>query len=297
MEGTKESAWGKDGIVVTKELAKNQSLKIENVVYFTYQPKFTPTPVTLKYKITAIADGKVFNNNPVLLVNDIKFYDAYYNNLPSTSTLPIYIPDNSCIIYPALTTEWILLERSRTTTEMQKKMKDVVKKKLKATLIDVRTMYESASDLLKLEAVLNLITLSAVMVLFFIILIGVINTLRMTIRERTREIGTIRAIGMQKKDVRNTFILETFFLSLFSCSVGIILGFFTMHLLSLITFNFTDNNPISLLFINNHLYFKPHFLGILSNTILILFISVATAYFPAKRASNLAPSAALRHYE
>ena len=67
-----------------------------------------------------------------------------------------------------------------------------------------------ASEVLKLEQVLNLITIIAVLILFFIILIGVVNTLRMTIRERTREIGTIRAIGMQKKDVRNVFILESF---------------------------------------------------------------------------------------
>jgi ABC-type antimicrobial peptide transport system permease subunit len=75
----------------------------------------------------------------------------------------------------------------------------------------------------QLEGALNLITLIAVLVLFFIILIGVVNTLRMTIRERTREIGTNRAIGMQAYDVRNTFLFETFFLAFFACITGILL--------------------------------------------------------------------------
>ena len=48
-------------------------------------------------------------------------------------------------------------------------------------------MYEGASDILKLEGVLNSITFIAVLLLFFIILVGVINTLRMTIKERTRK--------------------------------------------------------------------------------------------------------------
>ncbi|MFA5857540.1 MAG: FtsX-like permease family protein [Elusimicrobiota bacterium] len=299
IRGDKESAWGKDEVVVTSAAAKKFSTNSGGTIEFTYQPKFGDKPVAVKCKVTAVADDKTFDGKPVILVNDKEFYSAYYDNLPSTMVptgTTAYYPATTNPIYPALATEWIMLDRSKTTQEMQLKMKDVIKKKWKATLIDVRTMYESASAVLQLEAVLNIITLSAVMVLFFIILIGVINTLRMTIRERTREIGTIRAIGMRKKDVRNTFILETFFLSLFSCITGIIAGFIAMWLLSLLTFSIKDN-PMMMLLINGHLYFKPHVGGILSNTVLILIISVATAYFPAKRAANLVPSDALRHYE
>jgi len=153
-----------------------------------------------------------------------------------------------------------------------------------------------ASDILKLEGVLNLITLSAVMVLFFIILLGVVNTLRMTIRERTREIGTIRAIGMQKIDVRNTFILETFFLTLFASIAGTILAFAAMWLLSSITFTMSDN-PMGMLLVNSRLYFLPTFAGVAGNVLLILSIAVATAYFPARRAANLSPAKALGHFE
>ena len=190
----------------------------------------------------------------------------------------------------------MLLKRTYDTDEAVKKYRELGKTKWKGTVVDVSTMYETASDILKLEGVLKLITLSAVMVLFFIILLGVVNTLRMTIRERTREIGTVRAIGMQKTDVRNTFILETFFLTLFASAAGVALGFFGMWLLLRITFNMSDN-PMGMLLVSGRLYFLPTFLGIAGNVLLILAIAVVTAYFPARRAANLSPAKALGHFE
>jgi ABC-type antimicrobial peptide transport system permease subunit len=161
--------------------------------------------------------------------------------------------------------------------------------------MDVATMYETASMVIKLEYALNLITLGAVLILFFIIQVGVVNTLRMTIRERTREIGTMRAIGMRKKDLRNLFLLETFFLSLFACAAGVLLAFAAMELLSLITFH-TGSNPLGMLLVNSHLHFKPSLIGTGFYLLLILTIAVITAWFPARRASNLPPSEALRHF-
>jgi putative ABC transport system permease protein len=160
----------------------------------------------------------------------------------------------------------------------------------------VRTMYEAASDILKLESVLNLITLWAVVTLFLIILIGVLNTLRMTIRERTREIGTLRAVGFQARQILGLFLLETFYLALFSCAAGIALGFVLMEGLSLITFH-TENNPLGMLLVRGHLFFAPTVWGTLSGVLLITAMAVATAILPSRTAARLPPADALRHHE
>ena len=65
------------------------------------------------------------------------------------------------------------------------------------------------------------------------ILIGVVNTMRMSIRERTREIGTTRAIGMQRNDVRSVFVMEIVILSVFACVAGILLAYGLMALLAI----------------------------------------------------------------
>jgi ABC-type antimicrobial peptide transport system permease subunit len=157
-------------------------------------------------------------------------------------------------------------------------------------------MYETAEQILKLEGVLNMITLVAVLVLFFIILIGVVNTLRMTIRERTREIGTIRAIGMQRTDVRNAFILETLLLAFFASVAGVLLAFGAMGVLSHIPMNLEDN-PMGMFLVSGRLYFIPTLSGVLGNMVLIWVLAGVTAFFPARRAANLSPGAALRHFE
>jgi len=157
-------------------------------------------------------------------------------------------------------------------------------------------MYETASAILNVEFALNLITLTAGLILFCIILIGVINTLRMTIRERTREIGTMRAIGMQKKDVLSMFLLETGFLAFFASIVGAILAFLAMYGLSSITIDAGDN-PMGMLLVEGHLYFAPTLAAAVSYIVFIIGITVVTAFFPARRAAAMVVSDALRHVE
>ena len=157
-------------------------------------------------------------------------------------------------------------------------------------------MYETASAILNVEFALNLITLVAGLILFCIILIGVINTLRMAVRERTREIGTMRAIGMQKKEVLSMFLLESGFLAFFASIAGSILAFLVMYGLSSIAIDAGDN-PMGMLLVEGHLYFAPTLTATISYILLIIGITVFTAYFPARRAAAMIVSDALRHVE
>lgn len=61
-------------------------------------------------------------------------------------------------------------------------------------------------------------------ILLVIIAVGIMNTLWIAIRERTREIGTLRAIGMQRARVLAMFMTEAFTLSLLSTLLGAALG-------------------------------------------------------------------------
>jgi ABC-type antimicrobial peptide transport system permease subunit len=61
-------------------------------------------------------------------------------------------------------------------------------------------------------------------ILLIIIAVGIMNTLWISIRERTREIGTLRAIGMQRSGVLAMFVVEAFTLSAVSAVFGAALG-------------------------------------------------------------------------
>jgi ABC-type antimicrobial peptide transport system permease subunit len=118
----------------------------------------------------------------------------------------------------------------------------------------------------------------------------------MTIRERTREIGTVRAIGMQRRDVRRMFVYETGLLALFASIVGTVLAFLLMAGLSTLTFEAGDN-PIGMLLVDRHLYFAPTVLAVVLIDVLIVGIAMVTAFFPARRAADLKAAVALRHIE
>jgi putative ABC transport system permease protein len=57
-------------------------------------------------------------------------------------------------------------------------------------------------------------------ILIAIIIIGIMNTMWIAIRERTREIGTLRAIGMQRGEVLWMFLLESLMLGLLATIAG-----------------------------------------------------------------------------
>lgn len=84
-----------------------------------------------------------------------------------------------------------------------------------------------------------------VMGAFFVFLIGtavsltIINSLTMGIIERTREIGTLYAVGFKKKDVLKLFVLENIFLCLLSIAIGLILSFAISSLINSLNIRFT----------------------------------------------------------
>jgi putative ABC transport system permease protein len=80
---------------------------------------------------------------------------------------------------------------------------------------------------------------------FFVFLIGtavsltIINSLTMGIIERTREIGTLLAVGFQRKQVSRLFILENILVCLFAVVAGLILSYLIASLVNQLNIRFT----------------------------------------------------------
>ena len=276
---------------VNRKAAADFGLAPGRTIEFTHRMKYNTSPVVHRATVAGVFEGLA--DEHVLLLREHEFNPMILKHVPAAGKTA-FTPDKSPLA-GHLSREWRLLPRSGTSEELQAKMKQVNNMRYKGGVIDVRTMYESASIILKLEGALNMITFVAVLILFFIILVGVVNTLRMTIRERTREIGTMRAMGMQQKDVRNVFLLETLFLGLFASIAGVIIGLILMVILGSISMD--GNSALGMLLVNGKLYFLPTFGSILGNMVFITLLTLSTAWFPARRAARLDAARALRHYE
>lgn len=57
-----------------------------------------------------------------------------------------------------------------------------------------------------------------------IAILGIVNTLALSVVERRREIGMLRAVGMQRSQMRRTIYLESMLIAVFGAAVGVILG-------------------------------------------------------------------------
>ena len=57
-----------------------------------------------------------------------------------------------------------------------------------------------------------------------IALIGIVNTLMLSVFERTREIGLLRAVGMRRRQIRSMVRAEAVIISLFGAIIGVIVG-------------------------------------------------------------------------
>lgn len=130
--------------------------------------------------------------------------------------------------------------------------------------------------------------------IFFImiVMVGILNTYRVLVHERTQEIGTMRALGMHRAEVRLLFLSEAALLAFISSVLGFILSFLLMYILHSINLG---NLPGSGLFTESG-FLRPHIEIKMIFITLFLMISSVTfaALIPANKASRIVPAEALR---
>jgi putative ABC transport system permease protein len=91
-----------------------------------------------------------------------------------------------------------------------------------AAQVQTRAQFEQA-QVSSINQLLNLVyALLALAVL--IALIGIVNTLMLSVLERTREIGLLRAVGMRRSQVRAMIRSEAVILATFGALIGIVIG-------------------------------------------------------------------------
>ncbi len=111
-------------------------------------------------------------------------------------------------------------------------------------------------------------------------LVGIVNTLVLTVFERTREIGMLRAIGMTRRQIRRMILHESIITALIGAAIGIVLGIVLAALLiarvDFLVFSFPTTQIV--IFV-----------------LAAIVVGILASVFPARRAAKLDPLEAISY--
>lgn len=120
----------------------------------------------------------------------------------------------------------------------------------------------------------------------FVAAIGITNTMMMSIYERTKEIGVMKVLGCDLRNIRSLFLMEAGFIGLIGGIIGLILSFTISGVMNKLARASEEYM--------NGISYIPLWLIALSLVFAVL-VGMIAGFFPARRAMKLSPLAAIRN--
>jgi putative ABC transport system permease protein len=120
--------------------------------------------------------------------------------------------------------------------------------------------------------------------------LGIINTLVMAILERRREIGVLKALGAEDRDVRQLFFAEAGVMGLAGGLFGVLLGWAIGRAIQFATMIYLKRQGMN----PPNIWSVPWWL-VLGAIVFAVVVSLASGIYPASRAARLDPVEALRY--
>jgi ABC-type lipoprotein release transport system permease subunit len=160
--------------------------------------------------------------------------------------------------------------------------------------LDVTTWEDEINFLQWTLQLLKWLTGILTAVLLAIVVVGIMNTMWIAIRERTREIGALRAIGMQRSSVRRMFMIESLLLGLGGTATGALIGGGIAGFLNSRQMSIPTGMQLFLMSDHLQLWVTPFWVTFAIG--LITLVTVLAAIYPSIRAARLRPVAAMSHF-
>jgi putative ABC transport system permease protein len=173
-----------------------------------------------------------------------------------------------------------------------------VKQQLIARFPDylVRTWKENSPETDLMVSTVNQYSSIIIIIIMIALAFGIINTMLMSVLERTREIGMLSALGMNRIKVFNLILSETIILTLVGVPLGFLISWITIDYFSTAGIDISSFSGAAMSGFGFSSIMYPEFPGARIPTVMIIVISTAllSALFPSLKAIRLQPADALR---
>jgi len=295
VQGSLDHFTGSDKILIAEGTAKKLGVKLNDRLAVQTQTQ-TGQQNVLDFTVGAIYKDPGLAASLAGAYADIGIVNKLRDMAPGEYTnFGLFLDDVSsadlwgAALYKALETEKLPLWVRGTPQDLQTLFRDQTWTGTKYALF---TLNDILSFLKGIFGALNGIAFAILMVLFIVIMVGITNTYRMVVYERTREIGTLRALGMQRPQIRNLFLFEAVFLAIAGILAGFVLGVVVLFGLSFV--DLSSWKDFNILLKDNKLQLFVNFLWFLINLVAVTALTAVAAFFPARKAGLLTPAEALR---
>lgn len=155
------------------------------------------------------------------------------------------------------------------------------------------TWEEEASSLvwiLKTIATLSSLLLAT---LAIVVIIGITNTMYISVRDRTREIGTLRAIGMSRSRVLRMVLVEALALGFAATAMGGVVGVIVATVVTAASVSI-DSDAVRMILLSDTVHLRASAGSLLATVVALTGLVGVAAIPPALRATRIAPVTAMQ---
>jgi putative ABC transport system permease protein len=165
-----------------------------------------------------------------------------------------------------------------------------VRKKLENMGLNIFAFADQLKEIKQAFLIMDSLLGAVGFIALFVAALGIINTLLMSIFERTREIGIMKSIGGSEGEIRAIFFTEAATIGMLGGILGLILGWFVTRIANTIVNSKLIPEELPAV----DLFYFPVWL-IAGAIAFSVILSLAAGLYPAGRAARIDPVRALRH--
>jgi len=167
---------------------------------------------------------------------------------------------------------------------------DPIKEHMKAKGLRTFALADQLKEIKTAFIFMDMFLAAVAMIAITVATLGIINTMVMSILERYREIGIMKAIGASDKDVKKIFFFESGMIGFLGGVFGLALGWLVSMLINQVANHFLAKQGVP--YVD---YFSFPWWLCLGAVVFSILVSLAAGVYPASRAARVDPVVALRH--
>lgn len=173
------------------------------------------------------------------------------------------------------------------------RMADVAAEPWTGLRLNLTTWEDEVSYIAWILPALDAISAMVLAALLIIVAIGILNTLMIAMRERTMELGTLRAIGMTRRGLLAAVLLEAWMLGLLSAVTGACAGVVIAMVLQSAEIEI-PSIALKEILLSDVLTFRVHLSQVVLSIFAVSTFTAVVAAWPALRAARVQPVTAMR---